>query len=324
MMAFGGKVLALAGGVGGARMAAGLARALPAGALTVAVNVGDDFDHLGLHVAPDLDTVTYTLAGINNPAQGWGIAGETTAFMGALKRLGGPDWFLLGDQDMATHVLRTLRLKAGESLSAITADFARRLGITTRIVPMSDDPVRSIVDTDEGTLPFQDYFVRRQCIPRFHGIRFDGLETARPSAGLVAALRDPDLSAIIICPSNPILSIWPILGVSGVHAALSTASAPVIAVSPFIGAKAVKGPAGKIFAELNLDPSPAGLLSCYDGLVDGLVMDHADADRAGNCGDVALRVTDILMRDGADQEHLALEILDFAAGLRAGTGGRDG
>lgn len=324
MTAFGGKVLALAGGVGGARMAAGLARMLPAGALTVAVNVGDDFDHLGLHIAPDLDTVTYTLGGINNPAQGWGVAGETTAFMGALKRLGGPDWFLLGDQDMATHVLRTLRLRAGESLSAITADFARRLGITAQIVPMSDDPVRSIVETDEGTLPFQDYFVRRQCAPRFQGIRFDGLDRARPSAGLVAALNDRDLSAIIICPSNPILSIWPILGLAGVHAALGAAAVPVIAVSPLIGAKAVKGPAAKIFAELCLEPTPAGLLSCYDGLVDGVVIDRADAHLAGDCGDVAVHVTDTLMCDGDDQQRLALETLKFAARLRAGEGGRDG
>lgn len=318
------KVLALAGGVGGARMAAGLAQALPPGDLTVIVNTGDDFDHLGLHISPDIDTVTYTLAGINNAGQGWGIAGESWATMAALKRLGGADWFQLGDQDMATHILRTHRLRGGESLSAITADFARRLGIQTRILPMTDDPVRTLVDTDQGTLPFQDYFVRRQCAPRFQGIRFDGMDGARPTAGFLAALDGPALGVIILCPSNPILSIWPILGLPGIHEKLAARRVPIIALSPFIGSRAVKGPAAKIFAELGLSPSPAGLLSCYDGLIDGLVIDHADAALAADCGEVQVRVTDTLMRDGADQRRLALEILDFAADRAAWAGEKTG
>lgn len=307
-----GHYLALAGGVGGARLAAGLARALPDGHLTVAVNTGDDFDHVGLHVAPDIDTVLYTLAGINNAEQGWGIGGESWAAMGALKRLGGPDWFLLGDQDLATHILRTQRLRAGESLSAITADFAARLGINQAVVPMSDDPVRSIVETDEGTLPFQEYFVRRRCEPRFLSIRFDGADTARPSAGLASALDHPDLAGIILCPSNPILSMRPILSLPGIIDRLRARKVPLVALSPFIGARAVKGPAAKIFAELGLEPTPAGLVSCYDGLLDGLVIDHADA-ALGN--PVRSLVTDTLMRDRDDQLRLARQILDFTATL---------
>lgn len=312
-----GHYLALAGGVGGARLAGGLARTLPDGHLTVAVNTGDDFTHVGLHVAPDIDTVTYTLAGINNPAQGWGVEGESWATMGALKRLGGPDWFALGDQDLATHILRTARLAAGDSLSAITADFAARLGIRQSIVPMSDDPVRSMVETDEGTLPFQDYFVRRRCAPRFLSIRFDGVEKARPAAGLLAALDRPDLAGIILCPSNPLLSVRPILSLSGIAARLKARRVPLVAVSPFIGAQAVKGPAGKIFAELGLAPTPAGLALCYDGLLDGLVIDHADADQAAGTP-IRCHVTGTLMRDRDDQFRLAREVLDFATGLAAG------
>lgn len=310
-----GHYLALAGGVGGARLAAGLARALPAGHLTVAVNTGDDFDHVGLHIAPDIDTVTYTLAGINNAEQGWGIGGESWATMNALKRLGGPDWFLLGDQDLATHILRTQRLRAGETLSAITADFAARLGINQTIVPMSDDPVRSIVETDEGTLPFQEYFVRRRCEPRFLSIRFDGVEKARPATGLLAALDDPLLAGIILCPSNPVLSVRPILSLPGIAERLRAHRVPVVAVSPFIGAKAVKGPAGKIFAELGLEPTPSGLVSCYEGLIGGLVIDHADAQAA--CP-VRRHVTGTLMRDSSDQTRLARTVLDFAMALHKG------
>ncbi|MCA3254030.1 MAG: 2-phospho-L-lactate transferase [Alphaproteobacteria bacterium] len=306
------SVLALAGGVGGARLAAGLARALPPGDLAVAVNTGDDFEHLGLSISPDIDTVVYTLAGLNNPELGWGLASETWAFMAALERLGGETWFRLGDRDLATHVERTRRLAAGETLSAITADFAARLDIAQRIVPMSDDPVRTIVETDEGALAFQDYFVRRQCAPVFRGLRFDGADGARPSAGFAEALADPALEAIVICPSNPLLSLGPILAVPEVRAALAARRVPCIAVSPFIGGQAVKGPAGKIMAELGRDATPAGLLALYDGLVDGLVIDGADA---GARADVPLHVTDTLMRGPDDQTRLAREALAFAAGL---------
>lgn len=308
------SVLALAGGVGGARLANGLAAILPPGALTVAVNTGDDFEHLGLTICPDIDTVTYTLAVLNDRAQGWGIAGESWAFMAAAERLGGESWFRLGDQDMATHVLRTLRLKS-ESLSAITADFAARLGIAQRIVPMSDDPVRSIVATDAGDLSFQDYFVRRQCAPRFHAIRFEGAEQARPSAGLLAALDDPALEAIILCPSNPILSIGPILAVPGIAARLRERRVPCVALSPFIGGQAVKGPAAKIMAEIGMETTPAALAGQYAGLIDGLMIDHADG--APPDGPVAFRASDTLMRDDGDQRRLAGEMLAFARDLAA-------
>ena len=310
-------ILALAGGVGGAKLANGLAACLDPKELTIVVNTGDDFDHLGLHVSPDIDTVTYTLAGFNDRSQGWGLAGESWAFMEALARLGGEDWFRLGDRDLATHVQRTLRLKRGETLSAITADFAARLGIRHRIAPMSDDPVRSIVSTDRGELPFQDYFVRLRCEPRFRSLRLNGAEAALPSPGFAAALDDPALTAIILCPSNPLLSIAPILAIPDVRAALEARRVPVVAVSPFIGGEAVKGPAAKILRELGLAPTPAAVAGCYDGLLDGLVIDTADA-ALPTPPKIAPLATDTLMRDETDQHRLAEEILAFAARLARG------
>lgn len=307
-------ILALAGGVGGARLARGLAAILPPEELTIVVNTGDDFEHLGLHISPDIDTVTYTLAGLNNRQLGWGLTGESWAFMGALQRLGGAAWFQLGDQDLATHVERTWRLKT-QPLSAITSDFCARLGVRHRVVPMTDDPVRTMVDTDEGRLAFQDYFVRRHCAPRFRSVSYAGLEVARPSAALLAALADPGLSAIIICPSNPLLSIRPILGLRGITESLRQRRVPVVAVSPFIGGQAVKGPAAKIMHELNLPVTPAGLSSFYGDLLDGMVIDRADADLADSLSGPAALVTDTLMRDDGDQERLARETIDFARSL---------
>lgn len=311
-------ILALAGGVGGAKLANGLAAALPPGELVVVVNTGDDFEHLGLSICPDIDTVTYTLGGINNRALGWGQQGESWAFMDAVRTLGGADWFALGDRDLATHVLRSVRLRAGESLSAVTADIAGRLGIAQRIVPMSDDPVRSMVDTDEGELPFQEYFVKRRCEPRFIGIRFHGASEARPSPGFLAALDDPALEAIIFCPSNPMLSIAPILAVPGIARRLAARRVPCVAVSPFIGGKAVKGPAAKIMAELGLPTTPAGLAAHYGDLLDGLIIDRADGGSGSSTP--ALLATDSLMRDEADQQRLATETIAFARGLAAGRG----
>jgi len=307
-------ILALAGGVGGARLANGLAGVRAPGTVTIAVNTGDDFEHMGLHITPDTDTVTYTLAGLNNAELGWGQKGESWAFMEAAKALGAPGWFALGDRDLATHVLRTERLRAGETLSSITADFAERLGIAQLIVPMSDDPVRSMIDTDEGELPFQDYFVRRRCEPAFRRIRFAGAAQARPSPGLLAALKQPALETILICPSNPVLSIAPILAVPSVAECLAARRVPCVAVSPFIGRTAVKGPAAKIMAELGLDATPAALADQYRGLIDGLVIDRADADIGDEAG-LPLLVTDTLMRDEADQRRLAAETLAFAASL---------
>ncbi|MGC4252679.1 MAG: 2-phospho-L-lactate transferase [Sphingobium sp.] len=307
------SILALAGGVGGAKLANGLAAILPPETLTVAVNTGDDFEHMGLLICPDLDSVTYALAGMNNTELGWGVAGESWAFMDATARLGGDTWFRLGDRDLATHILRRQLLQQG-SLSTATDDIRRRLGIEQRIVPMSDDSVRSIVSTDRGDLAFQDYFVRYQCAPRFLSIRFQGAETAKPSAGLLAAFDDPALEAIILCPSNPLLSIAPILAVPGVRDRLARRAVPCVALSPFISGQAVKGPAAKIMAELGIAPTPAAVAAHYDGLIDGLVIDAADAGAMPG-ERPALFATDILMRDPADQQRLAGEVLDFARSL---------
>jgi LPPG:FO 2-phospho-L-lactate transferase len=305
-------IIALAGGVGGARLAHGLARALPEGELTVIVNTGDDFVHLGLHICPDPDTVLYTLSELADPERGWGLKGETFHAMGALGRLGGENWFALGDRDLATHIERTRRLAAGESLSAITADFAARLGIRQHIVPMSDDPIRTIVHTNEGILPFQDYFVRLHCTPQVESLTFEGAAAATPSPGLRAAMTSETLRGIIICPSNPFLSIDPILAVPGVRPWLEARRVPCIAVSPLIGGKAVKGPAAKIMAELKLDATPRAIAQHYHGLIDGLMIDDADTAAAfGQC-----LVTNTLMRDIADRERLAGEALAYLEQLR--------
>jgi len=308
------SVLALAGGVGGAKLANGLAGVVPPGALTIAVNTGDDFVHMGLHISPDIDSVTYALAGMNDSVRGWGVADESWAFMDATRRLGGESWFNLGDRDLATHVLRTALLREG-TLSSVTTDIAARLGIGPAIVPMSDDPVRSMIDTERGEMAFQDYFVRHQCGPRFKSIRFDGAAAARPSAGLLAALDDPALEAIILCPSNPILSIDPILAVPGVRDRLVARRVPCVALSPFIAGQAVKGPAAKIMTELGLPTTPATIARHYDGLIDGLMVDVADAQGWADEG-LAVRSADILMRNVDQQRALASEMIDFAAALR--------
>src|SRR5690348_15582549 len=261
-------IVALAGGVGGAKLALGLSEVLPPDELLIAVNTGDDFEHLGLRICPDLDTVMYTLAGINDPVQGWGIAGETWGFMQALEALGGETWFRLGDRDLATHIERTRRLHAGESLSQITEDFRQRFGIATRILPMSDDPVRTRVKTRDGWLDFQPYFVRQRCEPIISAIEFAGAGDARPQPELLAALADPALVAVIICPSNPFISIEPILALRGVRAALHDCAAPVVAVAPIIGGRAVKGPTAKMMRELGIETSAAAVAHRHDDLID--------------------------------------------------------
>src|SRR5262245_3902785 len=228
-------VVALCGGIGGAKLALGLNRIVPGDDLLLVGNTGDDFEHLGLMISPDLDTVMYTLAGLDDPQRGWGRRNETWTFMSALGALGGETWFALGDGDLATHVERTRRRAAGEALSAITADFCRRLGIAARLVPMTDDSVRTRLRTDEGWLDFQEYFVRRRCGPRVLEVVYDAAATARAHAELLAALGDRRLRAVLICPSNPFLSIEPILAVPDLREAIARAAAPVVAVSPIIG-----------------------------------------------------------------------------------------
>jgi LPPG:FO 2-phospho-L-lactate transferase len=306
-------VVALSGGIGGAKLALGLSRIVEPDNLLVVANVGDDFEHLGLHISPDPDTVMYTLAGLNDSARGWGLAGESFHAMAAIKRLGGEDWFALGDTDLATHLERTRRLKAGEPLSQITADFCARLGITQTILPATDDRLRTLVLTGAGELAFQDYFVRHRCEPAVTGLRFEGAAKARPSPGLAALMQSPTLTGIIICPSNPFLSIDPILAIPGIRDWLTERRIPCIAISPLIGGKAVKGPIAKMMAERSLAATPRAIAEHYTGLIDGLIIDRADAEQAyGEC-----HITDTLMRDLAGQERLANASLAYLEQLRA-------
>lgn len=307
-------VLALCGGIGGAKLALGLQGVVAPGKLAVAVNTGDDFEHLGLAISPDVDTVLYTLAGLANAELGWGRSGETWSFMGELERLGGETWFRLGDGDLAVHVERTRRLAAGEPLSAIVADFGRRFGLATRVLPMSDERVRTTVETGVGTLGFQHYFVKHRCAPLVTAIRFDGAERSLPLAAALQVLEQPDLAAIVICPSNPYLSIDPILAIPGWRLALRESRAPVIAVSPLIGGAAVKGPTAKIMRELGLEVSPLTVARHYAGIIRGFVLDEADAALASGF-DVPVHVTRTLMRTLADKERLAREVLGFARTL---------
>jgi len=300
------KTVALAGGVGGAKLADGLAQLLPPQDLTVVVNTGDDWEHLGLAISPDLDTVCYTLAGLANPETGWGRAGETFQMLAALRTLGGPDWFGLGDSDLATHLERTRRLKAGASLSQVTSDFCRAWGVAWTVLPMSDQPVHTLVDTVEhGELPFQEYFVLRRCEPRVRGFRFAGLEAAVPAPGVLEALQAAE--AVVFCPSNPWVSIDPILALPGVRAALR--GRPVVAVSPILGGQTVKGPAAKMYAELGIQPSAAAVARHYADLLSAFVIDQVDADLAGEIGTRAV-VTRTLMKTRADRRRLAQDVLN--------------
>jgi LPPG:FO 2-phospho-L-lactate transferase len=270
-------ILALAGGVGGARMASGLASVLAPDKLTVAVNVGDDFEHLGLAISPDLDTVMYTLAGLQHPVNGWGRVDETWNFMDTLTALGGESWFRLGDRDLAVHVERTHLLRSGKSLSAVTADFCARLGIRHAVLPVTDAALRTMVATDAGELAFQDYFVRRRCEPAVRSFRFAGADGAELSAPLAKLGESGIIEGIVICPSNPWLSVAPLLAVAPLRKLLASKRLPVVAVSPIIAGAAVKGPAAKIMGELGVEMSALGVVRHYGALVDGWVLDMQDA-----------------------------------------------
>ena len=308
------RVVTLSGGIGGAKLALGLSRLVPGENLVIVANTGDDFEHLGLRVSPDVDTLIYTLAGLANLDAGWGRAGETWSFMSALRRLGGEDWFLLGDGDLATHVERTRRLSSGESLTAITSDFCRRLGVAPRVLPMSDCPVRTIVQTRDGDLDFQRWFVERRCEPEVRGLRFAGIEDARPHPEWMRALAGSDTRAVVICPSNPFISIDPILALPGVKEALRASPAPVLAVSPIIAGDAVKGPTAKMMRELGLPAAAHAVAAHYAGLIDGYLLDEADAGEANRI-EVPCRVTATLMREERDKVRLAAQVLDFAEAL---------
>jgi LPPG:FO 2-phospho-L-lactate transferase len=308
-------VVALSGGVGGAKLALGLSRVVPPGRLIVVANTGDDFEHLGLAISPDLDTLLYVLAGLENRETGWGRRGESWSFMAALEALGGETWFRLGDGDLATHVERTRRLRAGATLSQVTADFARRLGIAARIVPMSDEPVRTRLETSEGWLDLQDYFVRRRAEPQLRAIAYDGAATARPPGEVLAALGDPALRAVVICPSNPLISIGPILALPALRQALVACAAPVIAVAPLIAGRAIKGPTVKMMRELGIEPSAAAVAHLYADVIDAYVLDRADRAEAASLPMKTL-FAETLMVTLADREALARVVLAAADDMR--------
>jgi LPPG:FO 2-phospho-L-lactate transferase len=310
-------ILALAGGVGGAKLAHGLARILDPSELVIAVNTGDDFLHLDYFICPDLDSVLYKLAGINDIERGWGIRDETWNFMGSLKKIGGEDWFQLGDKDLATHVERTRRLTEGQTLSEVTRALCQQHNIAHSIVPMTDHRVGTVVDTKDGDFFFQDYFVRLRCAPAFTGVHYKGMEDAVPAPQFEEALKEPTLQAIVFCPSNPFVSIDPILNVPGVADALDKAAVPIVAVSPIIGGQAVKGPAAKMMAELNLPVSPLGIAQHYGDLIDGLVIDDEDAGLAERimATGIGVQVTNTLIKSAEDEARLAQETLNLAATL---------
>ncbi|MET0534047.1 MAG: 2-phospho-L-lactate transferase [Steroidobacter sp.] len=309
------QVLALCGGLGGAKLAQGLHHVLPPGDLMVAVNTGEDFEHLGLSISPNLDTVMYSLSGLVNPELGWGRAGDTWNFMAEIERLGGESWFRLGDKDLAVHIERTRRLAAGEPLSAITIDMSRHFGIVNRVVPMTNDMVRTMVVTDEGTLDFQHYFVRQRCEPVVKSLAYAGAEDARVLPEIRQLLEQDSLQAIVLCPSNPWLSLAPMLEMPSFREALRESTAPVVAVSPLIGGQAVKGPTAKIMRDLRLEVSSATVAEHYSGIIDGFVLDSSDAYLASQIP-VATHVTSTLMKNTADKQRLAREVLDFARSFR--------
>ncbi len=307
----GARVVALCGGVGGAKLAYGLSRALPPEELSIIVNTGDDFEHLGLHISPDIDTVTYTLADMAHESQGWGRADEQWTTMHEIERLGGESWFKLGDRDIALHLLRTQMLCAGVNLTDITAQLAARFRIHHAILPMSNDPVRTIVETDEGELTFQDYFVRRRCKPKVRALRYAGGDQARLSAEVARALADRDLRGVIICPSNPYLSIAPILAIANLRERLRTLSAPVLAISPIVAGLALKGPTAKMMVELGAHGGALVIARMYADFIDALLVDTKDAALEGQriSTDPPLRFGNIVMTSRDDRSRLARECL---------------
>jgi len=310
-----GRVVALAGGVGGAKLAHGLALAGLDDRLDVIVNTADDFQLYGLHISPDLDTVMYTLAGIANPATGWGILGDTAATLNMIGRYGRSTWFWLGDRDLATHILRTERLRAGARLTEVTAELAAALGVTARILPMCDEPVATLVETPAGLLEFQDYFVRRRQQDTVLGIRFQGIEHARLTSEVEGALAEA--TAIVLCPSNPLVSIGPILAVPGFRERLRAASMPVVAVSPIVAGQALKGPADRMLASLGHEVSPLGVARLYQDFLDGILIDQLDAALAPAIAElgIAVRVADTIMYTDADRLRVAQAVLELAREL---------
>ena len=309
-------IVALAGGVGGAKLAHGLYTALPPGSLSVVVNTGDDFIHWGLHISPDIDTVMYTLAGIANEVTGWGVKDETWTALNAMGHLDAPTWFGIGDRDLATHVVRTAALREGQSLTESTAALCRSLGVRARLLPMTDDLVPTFVQTPDGWLPFQDYFVRRGHRDEVLGIRVDGIEQAALPVGVSEAITNAD--AIVFCPSNPFVSIGPILQVPGMRDLVATRSVPRIAISPIVGGRALKGPADKMLGGLGHESSALGVARLYRDILSGLVIDgkdreYADAIRALGFD---VLVTNTVMQTIEDRQTLAEVVLEWCSDLQ--------
>jgi len=304
------KIVALAGGVGGAKMVDGLSRASSALDLTIIVNTGDDFTHLGLRICPDIDTICYTLAGLANPDTGWGRLDEGWHFFSELKTLGGEDWFQIGDKDLATHIERTRRLSEGQPLSRIVRDFCGRWKVKHTVLPMSDQSVATIVCTKEyGDLSFQDYFVRKKCTPSIKSFKFDGINNAEPAPGVVDSIEQAD--AIVICPSNPWVSIDPILNVPNFLSNLE--EKPIIAISPIIGGKSVKGPAAKMYSELGLQPSALSVAKHYKEIIKAIVIDNQDLSLAEDINLLGIMPfnTNILMKSIEDRRNLGQDVLNY-------------
>lgn len=315
--------LALSGGVGGAKLAAGLADVLDPQHLAIVCNTGDDFEHLGLPICPDLDTVMYTLGGRSNTAQGWGLADESWRVIGALGELGGDTWFRLGDLDIATHLYRLSRQRAGASLTTITDELCQRYGVRHAVWPMADAPVRTMVQVSrgplKGELPFQHYFVRERCQPPVSGFRFAGIEAASPQRRMLDLIDGGRVDAIVICPSNPFVSVDPILGLPGLRARLKSAGVPIVAVSPIVGGRALKGPAAKMMEELGMPVTARAVAEYYGDLLDGFVIDTADAADAGAIEKLGPRVcvTPSVMNGLPERRALATAVLEFARSLAA-------
>lgn len=304
------RILALCGGIGGAKLALGLSKVVKPENLTIAVNTADDFRHFGLHISPDVDTVCYTLGGISNTEYGWGRAAESWRFMEAIKELGGDSWFSLGDTDLATSVVRTTRMDRGDTLTEITDDIARALGIRATILPASNDPLATVVYTDDGVLPFQQYFVGQHCKPRVNALALEGIDKAQPSPELIGALKDESLAAVVLCPSNPYLSIDPILALPGIREALRAVPVPVVAVSPLVGNDAIKGPLRKLMGELGHDVSLQSIADHYRDFLDVLIIDEVDASASVNGPQVEVAQT--VMRTIEDRIELARHVLSTA------------
>ena len=309
--------LALSGGIGGAKLALGLEHIFNSPKLMIAGNTGDDFEHFGLNISPDLDTLLYTLSGKSDLERGWGLANETWSFMKAMKEIGGETWFQLGDRDLAIHVERTRRLKEGERLSLITSSFCRKFGVKSHIVPATDDSLKTLVKTPKGILSFQHYFVRDQCRPKILGLKFEGLENAQPCPALEETLESSLLETVVVCPSNPFLSIDPILAVKGVREKLKSSNARVIAVSPIVGGDAVKGPTANNMRDLGFTVSAYTVAKYYSDFIDGFMLDKGDENEISRIESLGMQVglADTVMTDLQSKIKLAEDVLRFSKTL---------